>query len=162
MSRCRRPSSGVRGGNLGRVKVARGLCYKPRPSLGQAGGEQPIPAGIDYDLWCGPALKLPLMRKKLHYDWHWVWNTGNGDLGNQGVHEMDKSRWALGQHGLPTSVFSIGGRLGYVDDGETANTQMIVFAYGESLLVFEVRGLPEKTEVAHHGQIPGPERWTGD
>ena len=135
----------VQAGHLGKIKIARGLCYKPRASIGKVDAPQPIPAGVDYELWCGPALRLPLMRKKLHYDWHWVWNTGCGDLGNQGIHEMDKSRWALGQGLLPTSVFSIGGRLGYVDDGETANTQMSVFTYGDALLIFEVRGLPEKT-----------------
>ncbi len=135
----------LKAGNLGRIKIARGLCYKRRASIGKVDGPQPIPDYIDYDLWCGPALKLPLMRKNLHYDWHWVWNTGNGDMGNQGIHEMDKCRWALGQTELPRSVFSVGGRLGYVDDGETANTQMCVFDYGQALLIFETRGLPSKT-----------------
>jgi len=132
-------------GHLGKIKIARGLCYKRRASIGKVDGPQPIPPNIDYDLWCGPALKLPLMRKKLHYDWHWVWNTGNGDMGNQGIHEMDKSRWALGKAALSPRVFSIGGRLGYVDDGETANTQMVVHDYGDALLIFEVRGLPART-----------------
>src|SRR3989442_7302858 len=86
----------VRAGNLGKITIARGLCYKRRPSIGKTVGEQPIPPGVDYDLWCGPAPKEPLRRKKLHYDWHWVWPTGNGDLGNQGIHQMDISRWALG------------------------------------------------------------------
>ncbi len=84
------------------------------------------------------------MRKRLHYDWHWVWNTGNGDLGNQGIHEMDIARWALGKMELSPMVFSVGGRLGYIDDGETANTQMVVHVYGDMLLIFEVRGLPAK------------------
>ena len=135
----------LREGHLGKVKIARGLCYKRRVSIGKVDGPQPIPPNIDYDLWCGPALKLPLMRKNLHYDWHWVWNTGCGDLGNQGIHEMDKSRWALGQPALAPRIFSIGGRLGYIDDGETANTQMTVFDYGSALLIFEVRGLPDKS-----------------
>src|ERR1051325_3138027 len=73
----------VKAGNLGKILISRGLCYKPRPSIGKVDGPQPIPAGVDYDLWCGPGEKLPLMRKRLHYDWHWVWNTGNGDLGHQ-------------------------------------------------------------------------------
>src|SRR6266849_2396354 len=136
----------VKEGHLGKIKVARGLCYKPRGSIGKVDGPQPIPANIDYDLWCGPALKLPLMRKRLHYDWHWVWNTGCGDLGNHGIHEMDKSRWAIGKMELAPRVFSIGGRLGYVADGETANTQMTVFDYGDALLIFEVRGLPSNSE----------------
>jgi predicted dehydrogenase len=135
----------VRAGNLGKIKIARGLCYKRRQSIGKADGPQPIPPNIDYDLWCGPAPKGPLMRQRLHYDWHWVWPTGNGDLGNQGIHQMDVARWALGTPALSPRVFSIGGRLGYVDDGETANTQMVIHDYGDSLLIFEVRGLPAKT-----------------
>lgn len=134
----------VREGNLGKIKVARGLCYKRRASIGKVDGPQPIPPEVDYDLWCGPAETLPLMRKELHYDWHWVWNTGNGDLGNQGIHQMDIARWALGKTTLSPMVFSIGGRLGYIDDGETANTQMVVHNYGDALLIFEVRGLPSK------------------
>jgi len=136
----------VRAGNLGKIKVSRGLCYKRRVSIGKADGPQPIPAGIDYDLWCGPALKLPLMRKRLHYDWHWVWNTGNGDLGNQGIHEMDVARWFLGETELSPRVISVGGRLGYVDDGETPNTQIIYHDYAAAPLIFEVRGLPARTD----------------
>jgi hypothetical protein len=80
----------------------------------------------------------------LHYDWHWTWDYGNGDLGNQGIHQMDVARWGLGKMELPRSVISVGGRFGYVDDGETANTQICVFDYGEAELIFEVRGLPTK------------------
>jgi len=126
--------------------VARGLCYKRRPSIGKVDGPQPIPEGIDYDLWCGPAAKLPLMRKNLHYDWHWVWNTGCGDIGNQGIHEMDKARWALGKAELSPRVISVGGRLGYVDDGETPNTMFTIHDYGDALLIFEVRGLPTSAD----------------
>jgi predicted dehydrogenase len=142
-------------GHLGSIKIARGLCYKRRASIGKVDGPQPIPDSIDYDLWCGPALKLPLLRKNLHYDWHWVWNTGNGDMGNQGIHEMDKCRWALGKSTLPTRVFSIGGRLGYVDDGETANTQMAVFDYGDALLIFETRGLPANSQAKEMDKYRG-------
>jgi predicted dehydrogenase len=134
----------VRGGKLGKVTLARGLCYKPRGSIGKVDGEQPIPKTIDYDLWCGPAPKNPLKRKNLHYDWHWTWDYGNGDLGNQGIHEMDKARWGLGKNSLPNTVLSLGGRFGYVDDGETANTQICIFDYGDSQLIFEVRGLATK------------------
>ena len=134
----------VHQGNLGKIKVARGLCYKPRPSIGKVDGPQPIPASIDYDLWCGPAPKGPLMRTRLHYDWHWVWPTGNGDLGNQGIHQMDIVRWAAGKSTLSPRVISVGGRLGYIDDGETANTQFVVHDYGDTMIIFEVRGLPER------------------
>ena len=142
-------------GHIGSIKVSRGLCYKRRASIGKVDGPQPIPEGVDYDLWCGPAQKLPLMRRSLHYDWHWVWNTGNGDIGNQGIHQMDIARWALGKMELPRTVMSIGGRLGYVDDGETANTQMAVFDYGDSQIIFEVRGLPERSGAVEMPQYFG-------
>jgi predicted dehydrogenase len=132
-------------GHIGKVKLARGLCYKPRGSIGKVDRPQPIPASVDYDLWCGPAMNKPLMRKNLHYDWHWTWEYGNGDLGNQGIHEMDKARWGLGKNSLPNSAMSVGGRFGYVDDGETANTQICVFDYGDCQLIFEVRGLASKS-----------------
>lgn len=136
----------VREGHIGKILRARGLCYKRRPSIGKVDGAQPIPPEIDYDLWCGPAPKEPLMRKRLHYDWHWVWPTGNGDLGNQGIHQMDISRWILGETALSPRVWSIGGRLGYVDDGTTPNTQIMVHDYKKAPLIFEVRGLPDSAD----------------
>ena len=132
----------LRAGNLGKIIRARGLCYKRRPSIGKVSGPQPIPPNIDYDLWCGPAPKEPLMRTKLHYDWHWVWPTGNGDLGNQGIHQMDLGRWILGEKELSPRVWSVGGRLGYVDDGTTPNTLIAFHDYKLAPLIFEVRGLP--------------------
>jgi predicted dehydrogenase len=149
-------------GKLGKVRLARGLCYKLRPSIGKVDKEQDIPKTIDYDLWCGPAPKKPLMRKKLHYDWHWVWDYGNGDLGNQGIHEMDKARWGLGKNELPASVISLGGRFGYVDDGQTANTQICVFDYGDCELIFEVRGLPSKTPFPHEKESAVPTNHVGN
>jgi predicted dehydrogenase len=136
----------VRAGNLGKIKVSRGLCYKRRRSIGKVNGPQPIPEGIDYNLWCGPAPMEPLMRKNLHYDWHWVWSTGNGDIGNQGIHQMDIARWFLGESALAPRVVSVGGRLGYIDDGETPNTQIAFFDYPAAPLIFEVRGLPERSD----------------
>lgn len=132
----------LRAGNLGAIEVARGFCYKARKSIGKVSGPQPIPAQVDYELWCGPAPLVPLWRKSLHYDWHWVFDTGNGDLGNQGVHQVDLCRWALGASTLPKRVMSLGGRFGYADDGNTPNTQIFVCDYEEAPLVFEVRGLP--------------------
>lgn len=129
-------------GKLGRIKISRGLCYKRRPSIGKVTGPQEPPKTVDYDLWCGPAPMEPLMRKNLHYDWHWVWPTGNGDLGNQGIHQMDVGRWVLAQQTLSPVVLSVGGRLGYVDDGQTANTQIVYHEYSGAPLIFEVRGLP--------------------
>jgi predicted dehydrogenase len=129
-------------GRLGTVKLARGFCYKLRPSIGKVKEPGKVPETVNYDLWCGPAPKKPLMRQRLHYDWHWVWDYGNGDLGNQGIHEMDKARWGLAKNALPKSVLSVGGRFGYVDDGETANTQVCVYDFGDCELIFEVRGWP--------------------
>ncbi len=130
----------IHDGKIGDVKVARGLCYKGRPSIGPK-GEYQAPSHINYDLWCGPAPLGPVTREKFHYDWHYQWAYGNGDLGNQGIHQMDLCRWALGVNQLSNSVVSYGGRFGYEDAGETANTQVIVHDYGDKSLVFEVRGL---------------------
>lgn len=135
----------LRQGNLGQLQLVRAMCYKRRESIGKVDGPQPIPPDVDYDLWCGPAPKEPLMRKNLHYDWHWVWATGCGDLGNQGIHQMDIARWLLGVNELSPRVWSVGGRFGYVDDGQTANTQIVFHDYAPAPLIFEVRGLPEKT-----------------
>lgn len=135
----------VRAGNLGKIISARGLCYKIRPSIGLTEGPQPIPATVNYDLWLGPAPMAPMLRKKLHYDWHWQWPYGCGDLGNQGVHQMDIARWFLGEAQLAARVLSVGGRLGYIDDGQTPNTLLTVHDYKNAPLIFEVRGLPTKT-----------------
>jgi predicted dehydrogenase len=132
----------LRQGNLGKILRARGLCYKRRPSIGKVSAPHPVPPNIDYDLWCGPAPKEPLMRTRLHYDWHWVWPTGNGDLGNQGIHQMDLARWILGEKELSPRVWSVGGRLGYEDDGTTPNTLVVFHDYRAAPLIFEVRGLP--------------------
>ncbi|MGQ0635091.1 MAG: Gfo/Idh/MocA family protein [Planctomycetaceae bacterium] len=128
-------------GGIGEIKLARGLCYKRRPSIGPR-GTYTVPSSVDFDLWCGPASKKPLTREKFHYDWHWQWDYGNGDLGNQGIHQMDLARWGLGVNDLGRSVVSYGARVGYKDAGETANTQVSVHDYGDKTLIFEVRGLP--------------------
>ena len=152
----------IREGHIGKIKWVRGFCYKPRGPATVGGGYSgivegtngpvPTPAGVDYNLWCGPADMVPLRRKKLHYVWHWMWNTGCGDIGNQGPHEMDLARWALGDPGLPAHAFSIGGRFGVSqvgDVGETANTQIAYFDYKPAPLIFEVRGLPAGKGVRH-------------
>jgi predicted dehydrogenase len=132
----------VKAGNLGKIVISRGLCYKPRPSIGKVDGPQTPPADVNYDLWSGPAEMLPIMRQKFHYDWHWIWAYGNGDLGNQGIHQMDIARWFMGENALSPKVWSVGGRLGYVDDGETPNTMFVMHEYEKAPLIFEVRGLP--------------------
>ncbi|MEX2174167.1 MAG: Gfo/Idh/MocA family oxidoreductase [Pirellulaceae bacterium] len=135
----------IHDGKIGDVKVARGLCYKSRPSIGPRSTPE-IPSTINYDLWCGPAPLRASTRNNpkhgpVHYDWHWIWDYGNGDLGNQGIHQMDLARWGLGVKELSKGVCSYGGRLGYEDAGETPNTQVVVHDYGDRSLVFEVRGL---------------------
>ncbi len=129
-------------GNLGKLVYSRGLCYKRRPSIGKAEKPLEFPADVDQDLWFGPAQIKPLKRLKLHYDWHWIWDTGNGDLGNQGIHQMDIARRFIGEDTVAPRVFSIGGRVGYEDDGETANSQIVFQDYDKAPLIFEVRGLP--------------------
>ncbi len=91
----------LRDGKLGKITVARGLCYKPRGSIGKVSGPQQPPKTVDYDLWTGPAPLEPVMRKQFHYDWHWFWDYGCGDLGNQGIHEMDKARWRSARTSWP-------------------------------------------------------------
>lgn len=130
----------IKSGKAGNLKIARGLCYKPRGSIGFQSPESP-PTELDFDLWLGPAQKSDYHKNLVPYNWHWFWATGNGDIGNQGVHQMDVARWGIDGATLPTSVLSFGGRFGYKDQGETANTQVTVFDYGKAKLVFEVRGL---------------------
>jgi len=134
----------IKQGNLGKIILARCFYYGARSSIGKVDGPQPIPASVDYDLWTGPAPLAPLMRKNLHYDWHWVWSTGNGELGNNGIHFIDVCRWALGQTGLAPRVTSIGGRFGWNDDGQTANTHIVILDYEPAPIIFEVRNLPRK------------------
>ena len=131
----------VHAGKIGEVKLARGTCYKSRPSIGPKGEYEP-PKSVDYDIWTGPAPMHGVTRKQFHYDWHWQWDYGNGDLGNQGIHQMDIARWGLNVNDIGQSVLSYGARLGYEDAGETANTQVNIHNYGHKNLVFEVRGLP--------------------
>jgi predicted dehydrogenase len=138
----------IRSGKIGDVKLAYGLCYKPRGSIGQVTSPPKIPDTVDYNLWCGPApLEGPnrnsVVHGPIHYDWHWFWNYGNGDLGNQGIHEMDKARWGLNLNRLPDMIWSLGGRFGYVDTAETPNTQVCLYNYGKEgcRIIFEVRGL---------------------
>lgn len=134
-----------RSGVLGRLKVSRGLCYKDggRGSIGFKPFQAP-PSELDFNMWLGPAEEQPYHENLVHYKWHWFWDFGNGDTGNQGVHQMDIARWAIKGAELPRSVQSIGGRLGYYDQGETCSTQVAVYDFGETQLIFETRGLPSK------------------
>lgn len=136
----------LREGMLGKMLWARTVCYTPRESIGKVDGAQPIPETVDYNLWAGPAPMSPLMRRSFHYDWHWDWQTGNGEIGNNGIHMMDLCRWALGYDHLAPRVMSIGGRLGYVDDGQTPNTHVTILDYEPAPIICEVRGLPSRKD----------------
>jgi predicted dehydrogenase len=141
----------VKSGKLGKLLVSRALCYKGRNSIGIK-DPAPAPKEVDFSLWLGPAQEQPHHGNLVHYNWHWFWDFGNGDIGNQGVHQMDIARWGIPGATLPKRVFSLGGRFGYTDQGQTPNTQIAVLDYGETLLIFEVRGL--KTD-GFHGQKVG-------
>lgn len=132
----------VRSGQFGEVQYAIGTCYKPRKAIGKLDQPLRIPDTIEYDLWCGPAEMRDLYRPQLHYDWHWDTNTGNGDMGNQGIHQMDIARWFLGEEGMAPRTMSLGGRLGYDDAADTPNTQVVYHDYAAAPLIFETRGLP--------------------
>ena len=133
----------IQSGALGDVYLAR-VFFMQHSGPIKVSPEGPIPKELDYDLWCGPAPKKPLMRGRLHFDWHWMWDTGNGDLGNQGAHQIDVARMALGQDKLPTSVVSVGGRFHWNDVGESPNTHLIFFDYKPAPLLFEVTQMPNR------------------
>ncbi|MFO1492026.1 MAG: Gfo/Idh/MocA family oxidoreductase [Kiritimatiellia bacterium] len=133
----------IREGNIGKVNWVHGFWYGQRKSIGKVVGGCKIPATLDYDLWCGPAAKHePLMRTNLHYDWHWFWETGNGDMGNWAIHSFDDARHATLVKGMPKSVFSVGGKFNRDDDAETPNTQWAFIDYEEMPMALEFRQLP--------------------
>lgn len=128
-------------GTYGKVVQARVLCSKPREGIGKRDSPMVPPQTLDLDLWRGPAAADPIMRPRLHYDWHWDYNTGNGDIGNQGPHELDLARWALGDPmSLPQTVECAGGRF-WDDAGNTPNVLLARFQYGEAELIAEAVNL---------------------
>ncbi len=156
----------VHDGGIGEVFMARALCFKARDSYGMAKDSEP-PATFHYDRWLGPALYRPYNEKRSHYNWHWYWDTGNGDTGNTGPHQLDIARWGLQKNEHPVSVYSTGGIYGFKKDEskpedrtpgkrvygdvdtygtdkttqETPNTQTCSYMYEDgTLLEFETRG----------------------
>ncbi len=131
----------MRDGLIGDIYMARGLCFKWRDTIGRKPVE-PVPAGVHYDLWLGPAPDHAFTRNRFHYNWHWFWDYGNGDIGNQGIHQVDVSRWGLGVK-YPTKVSAIGGHYMFDDDQETPNTLTATFEFDDGgkkkMMVFEVR-----------------------
>ncbi|OAI57098.1 hypothetical protein AYO49_02900 [Verrucomicrobiaceae bacterium SCGC AG-212-N21] len=133
----------VKEGHIGKVKLSHALVHGLRMSIDKVDGPQPPPTTVDYKLWSAPRPEMPIMRKQFHYDWHWQWPYGGGDIGNQGPHQYDVARWALGDPDtLPTRVMSFGNRWGYVDDGQTANCQLAFHPYEPVPLLMDKFGLP--------------------
>jgi predicted dehydrogenase len=126
-------------GTIGRVYMARGLCLKSRDDIGNKGISN-VPKGLDYDLWCGPAPLAPFTENLVHYNWHWHWNYGNGDVGNQGIHQTDLCMWGLGV-GLPERITSMGGKFLWDDCKEVAEVQTSIYHYPKEkkMIQFEVR-----------------------
>ena len=150
-------------GGIGKVYMARGLCFKPRPPIGQY-PDGPMKPGekyaltvdsknyeptyddaylakVDYDMWLGPAPKRPFNRNRFHYNWHWHWDYGNGDTGNQGPHQFDIARWGLNKNEHPTRIRSVGGYFGPPASQETPDMQTALFEYADgTILEFATRG----------------------
>jgi predicted dehydrogenase len=133
----------MRSGLIGNIYMSRGLCYKWRDTIGHKSPE-PVPEGVHYDLWTGPAPMKPFTRNRFHYNWHWIWDTGNGDIGNQGIHQLDLARWGLGVE-LPVKVTALGGHFLFDDDQQTPNVLTAAYEFrtpdGKTKMMnFEVRG----------------------
>ncbi len=127
-------------GLIGKVYMARGLVFRSRPDIGNKGISR-IPSGLDYDLWTGPAPLVPFTENLVHYNWHWHWNYGNGDVGNQGIHETDLCMWGLGVTSLPEKVTSMGGKFLWDDCKEVPEVQTSIYHYPKEkkMIQFEVR-----------------------
>jgi len=129
----------LRKGTIGKVYMARGLVFRWRPSIGKKGPE-PVPDYLDYNLWLGPSKEVPYSSRFVHYNWHWHWEWGNGDVGNQGIHETDLCMWGL-DVGLPTRITSFGDKFLFDDDKETPEIQTSLYHYPDQkkMIQFEVR-----------------------
>src|SRR5262245_21326234 len=130
----------VRSGKLGKVPFARAWIAGNRKSIGRR-KDGPAPEGVDYDLWLGPAPERPYNPNRFHYNWHWNWDYGGGEIANNGIYLLDTARWGLGKNEHPRGVLCVGGRFGYEDDGQTPNTQIAAYDYGDARILLEVRGL---------------------
>jgi len=136
----------VTDGGLGEIYMAKGLCLKPRGSIGKT-KNGPVPDGVNWDAFLGPAPYRPFNENRFHYKWHWFWDTGNGDFGNQGIHQADISRWILNQQTHPVRIQGMGGQFILDSDQETPNIQHMEFEYANgTIMQFEVRGLGTNEE----------------
>jgi len=155
----------IKQGGLGKIQLVHAITYNARQSIGKVRGPQPIPATCDYNLFQGPAPLTPLMRTNLHYDWHWCWPTGTGEMGNLGGHVLDDCRWTTGVTKMAPRVMSLGGRFGYDDDGQTPNTIISLFDYDAFPIIYEIRALPraksEKVDTYQGITSRGMDRYRG-
>jgi predicted dehydrogenase len=142
----------MREGLIGDIYLSRGLCYKWRDTIGRT-PVSAVPQGVDYDLWQGPAPQHAFTKNRFHYNWHWFWDYGNGDLGNQGIHEVDVARWGMGVK-YPVKVSAIGGHFMFDDDQETPNTLNCAFEFNDNgrrqMMEFEVRHWMTNGEATVH------------
>ncbi len=133
----RRAVEFVKSGKIGKVLAAKAWDVQLREDIGHK-ADSPAPPGVDYDTWLGPALFLPFNENRFHYKWHWNWNFGTGDMGNDGVHQMDVARWALGV-GPPLEVSGMGRKLFFDDDQQTPDTMSITYGFQDKVMIFEMR-----------------------
>ncbi len=146
----------MQSGLIGNIYLAKGLCFKRRASIGHQ-PDSPTPPGVDWDMFLGPAPMRPFNTLRFKYNWHWFWDTGNGDIGNQGVHEIGICRWGMGDPQWPRTAYAQGGKYAYIDDQETPNTLLASYDYGSGReIVFEVRGLLTGGEGVPVARRPGP------
>ena len=124
-------------GELGKIRMAKAINNQLRGPIGRVADSE-VPPGVNYDLWLGPAPKRPFNKNRFHYNWHWFWDYGTGDIGNDGIHQIDIARWGLGV-GMPKAVSCSGTQLFYDDDHETPDTQIATFEYDDVYLMFEMR-----------------------
>jgi len=155
----------IKQGGLGKIQLVHAITYNARQGIGKVIGPQPIPATCDYNLFQGPAPMTPLMRTNLHYDWHWCWPTGTGEMGNLGGHVLDDCRWTTGVAAMSPRIVSLGGRFGYDDDGQTPNTIISLFDYDAFPIIYEIRALPraksEKVDTYQGITSRGMDRYRG-
>jgi predicted dehydrogenase len=127
----------IQSGKLGKIRMAKAINSQLRGPIGRV-PDSPTPPGVNYDMWLGPAPKRPFNQNRYHYKWHWFWDYGTGDMGNDGVHQIDIARWGLGVK-LPNAVTCSGGQLFYDDDHQTPDTQVATFEYDDVYLMYEMR-----------------------
>jgi predicted dehydrogenase len=142
----------VQDGVVGKVRLAKAINHQLRGPIGRAGVEDP-PEGVDYDRWLGPAPAHAFTKNRWHYNWHWFWDYGCGDIGNDGIHQLDQVRWGMGV-GMPKVISGSGGQLFYDDDHETPDTQNITFEYDDVQILYEMRlWTPYKLEGHDNGVV---------